>query len=70
MTMKIKHNKAHVLYKALVYDHCAGITYVGKIYLFFRLGSVLLNKLSSTGLPYLVVRPLLDLGNMNFLSDL
>ena len=22
MTMKIKHNKAHVLYKALGYDHC------------------------------------------------
>ena len=22
MTVKIKHNKAHVLYKALGYDHC------------------------------------------------
>ena len=23
MTVKIKHNKAHVLYKALGYDHCS-----------------------------------------------
>ena len=28
MTVKIKHNKAHVLYKALGYDHCVRLTKV------------------------------------------
>ena len=31
MTVKIKHNKAHVLYKALGYDHWVFLQYVFEV---------------------------------------
>ena len=50
MTVKIKHNKAHVLYKALRYDHC-------KLELLVLMGEKIWSQKSSKFMVILLIKP-------------